>query len=739
MVAVFLISAGLTFLLVVSVVFARREKKQLDAEKKRKHYDQNAKKADNSIETQFMHNPATQKVAKGEQRKLKSKKHRSKKNRKKFFLSFPLTYSFNAKNNLAQNIRTNAWPKKTSPAIGQRRGDFWFVRFFGRVIPLRARFAFALLMALIVCLFMVVLGYLSMLRILPYEHDMYDPLEFLSTDVLSQALLGAVFGALAAFWTMRVYREKQNALTTLQKAEAVVILLLFVLGATPASLEKILSGLKINGVGMSLEFAALTPRKIDNKEAPTLNVVRTGGDGPQRVIGLSLLTFITTGLKRDRGYLEIFVENKDTAKTHARFQQEFDKQIAPIFACIAKLGSEFGDPSIFFEHLTALRPYVRSIQLHLERDKSGPHEDNKSSPAHHTFSYARAELNRKIKELIAVSKSIHKLIPNEKSHPCGNDKLKNASIPASLEHASVTARPYFAAILSSLLYLDNQPDLALAVLDDVIENLGKSKKNSREKPTPRDAAFWYRLRALTLYSFLAQNYYSTNGGLPAQTRDTYIKHLSEQLRMISEIDVKIPDRSLFPSESILGKTLLDRFYIRTADKIKQCPTENDFRPNNKNAKLSIENAARMGFVYLQTADFLARQLIDHPEFSTNLSRRANQLVDLTTNTSLTCLIYFEQLAKKKISRPHYFEEKIIDFLYTYSLYQIKHAQTRKPATQPYKENIKKRLTLARNVANLALEKVKWLQTELKDPQRILDKREDLKRLQTLTRRWLERL
>jgi hypothetical protein len=469
----------------------------------------------------------------------------------------------------------------------------------------------------IVILFLlsVLLGlgfYFAMADVMRPSSSLYGLFAFVTGDVFNRMVLGFAFGGLSAVWLTRIYRKggitapapapenpetpvaASDRLSFVEKLEGIILIVLFVIGTTPYTLQDLLGGLKVDAVGVKFELQANSPNQ-SGSNAPDMSSIVLGlpenSDIASAVFAPNVLQSMLVFVDRDKSYLQLHKNRcgneaaadacktaaDEAIRTHERIRGDIETSLDIFGKCLLEFRSETASEAEFTDTVASLLPdiqelYVNQMQLEQGAEPSQLFRDAIRRSEAHLGKVAQdiighlERLGRLPKQAGAGSaSSCGKVRGRLVETPAGDMELKtefgDLSFPIEATVLNTSReRPYFTILYASLLSICDQHEQAIAVLEEwqaQQEQLRKLPAGSYAKYAAGNVAsmdFWYLLRVRVVESSLFQDWKIDKSPAPlsAASYDDYVSLLNAYRNQLETIPAIVNRGAYYPTDDGAG-------------------------------------------------------------------------------------------------------------------------------------------------------------------------------------------
>jgi hypothetical protein len=456
--------------------------------------------------------------------------------------------------------------------------------------------------------------YFAMADVMRPSSSLYGLFAFVTGDVFNRMVLGFAFGGLSAVWLTRIYRKggsvdaapqnpgdpavASDRLSFVEKLEGMILIVLFIIGTTPYTLQDLLGGLKVDAVGVKFELQSNSPNQSGSNAPDMSSIVlglRENSDITSTVFAPNVLRSMAVFVDRDNSYLKLHRSRcgndaaAETCKaaadkaieTHTQIQRDIGASLDIFGKCLLEFRSETASEAEFTDIVASLLPdiqelYVNQIQLKQDAEPSQLFEDAIRRSEAHFGKVAQdiighlRRLGRLPKQAVAINASsceeVEKRLvktPVDDIGPLPGPKKEFGDWSFPIKAAVLNSsreRPYFTILYAALLSICDQREQAIALLEEwqaQQEQLRNLPAGSYAKYAAGNVAsmdFWYLLRVRVVESSLFQDWKIDRSPAPlsAASYDDYVLLLNAYRNQLETIPAIVNRNTYYPMDDEAG-------------------------------------------------------------------------------------------------------------------------------------------------------------------------------------------
>jgi hypothetical protein len=458
-----------------------------------------------------------------------------------------------------------------------------------------------------------------------------------------QCVFGCAFGTLFAVWLRKVYALRpRDSFPWQMRIESVILLLLFLVGATSTPLSELVTGwananiskIKAGPVELEMRAAASAIAPKANNIAPPFQ-----NDGERKAavpradeeIGLYTISDLHTRMRQDAARIResaaLVADEASPARIAALAKAEeieaaagqYEAKISRLALCMMRIIQTTRDDQYARSLLVGLKPNIaEAYYLTLARLQG---ESSSKTLVQDIASELGSALGRSTRKVKTHAQRILATVAAVEAQPgaCAGLTIDPYSRD---ELAGVIAaqRPYIAILYASLLQLDHQEPIGVEVLDTWL-----ARYEAASKASPDVSDYWIRLRILSEKYLLYESLFRRQ---PMQERGILEAHIANISALIdhymSNADVVASYNAIFHNDAI---DLQDAEFEAAAQYRLACPKEVEDNVDR----------LRLSFALLLAKSVYVLRATKHPEFSTRYYLEANGFADEIVNADYGCL------------------------------------------------------------------------------------------------------
>ncbi|MDA4845264.1 hypothetical protein [Hoeflea poritis] len=631
--------------------------------------------------------------------------------------------------------------------------EFWFRPLW---------FAIFVSMALIL-IGMVLVGTVLVL-ITPWTNPLHQAADWLTSPEIGKVLLGFIFGLIFSTWLTRLYVTHPEFLSLQQKAEAIMLIIIFVVGTTPSALFDLLRGASVDTGVVKLQLANIDGRDVSDDEKGDKQRLLNPPPSNRQIneesasSGLFLLKAIPGFINLDNQYIRAYDADKgkrwDSHKvgTNHFVEEEGGETtgLLAIFRCMNDLEQDSDHnhkvEQFAAEIATPLHGALRQSQFNIKknRSKDGPSENLTDTGDENTWNVSpeiEAELLSAFVNVARhASRYAETLDPNpmesavlcvelrkmlNKIKPAGRDvnglpviydwstleEFKNALSINGLD-GSFGARPYYPIALAALLAMNRQELAAISFLDRWIDGVLEIRISNRSGripsgniPQSHEISFWHLLRIAGVKAVIFDAYVNRQSHqVPTIVLDHTLGNLEsyiDLLESIPDVQTNKKNKKFFPIFRFPGTGLT---LMKSEFLVDLWPFPQRTCPvDEEDEKGIMRDILKLRFLAARIS--MKSSYVDHAVKHNNYKQshymHVRSHISELVNLDYSCFIMlFDKLGH---SDPKSFTKTYMaKVLYLFAQVQIVNIRKRPDIGESYKGWAKNQATLARNALKYAL-------------------------------------